>query len=145
MPYNNSFFFSARSKVFGAMFESQMEEVATSKIVITEIDSSTFRAILLYIYTGNVAMSGNTSYSELIYGAEKYDLFGLKQHCFDELCKNVTDETIGTLAVAAEMYNADEQTKKSIKEYCQRLVYLNRIRRKFFRIYVSYTATWSIY
>lgn len=68
-------------------------------------------------------MNGETSHTKLIYGAEKYDLLGLKQHCFDELYKNVTDETIGTLAVAAEIYNADEQIKNNIKEYCRRFVY----------------------
>lgn len=97
-----------------------MEEVATSKIVVTDIDNSTFRAILLYIYTGKVVMSEKTSHTELIYGAEKYDLLGLKQHCFNQMCENVTDETIGALAVAAEMYNANEQIKNCIKEYCQR-------------------------
>lgn len=80
----------------------------------------TFHAVLLYIYTGKIEKNDATSYIELIYGAEKYDLSELKEHCFYQLYESVTDETIGILAVAAENYNADEKTKECIKEYCQR-------------------------
>lgn len=111
---------SARSKVFAAMLSSHMEETTTSKIILTDIDTAIIHAILLYIYTGKVEINETTSYTELIYGAEKYDLAELKQYCFEQMCKTVTIETIGNLAVASEVYNADEKIRKPIKEYCQR-------------------------
>ncbi|KAG4071672.1 hypothetical protein HA402_011826 [Bradysia odoriphaga] len=118
--YAHRLILSARSKVFTAMLESDMRETATSKIVLTDIDAEIFRAILLYIYTGKVEMNDSISYVELIYGAEKYDLAELKQYCFEQMCKSVTIDTIGSLAVAAEVYNADENIRKPIKEYCRR-------------------------
>ncbi len=104
------------------MFESKMKESATSKIVLTDIDSNMFSAILLYIYTGKVEVSDKLSHTDLIYAAEKYELLVLKQHCFNELCKNLSNETVGTLAVTADMYNADEEIKNFIKQYCHRFV-----------------------
>lgn len=102
------------------MLKSDMQEMATSQIVLTDIDATTFKAILLYIYTGKVEINDTTSHNDLIYAAEKYDLSDLKQHCFEQMYKSATVGTIGNLAVAAELYNADEKIKQPIKEFCQR-------------------------
>lgn len=105
------------------MFESDVEETATSKIVVTEIDASVLRAILRYIYTGTAEVNDINSYIDLIYGAEKYDLPELKEHCFELLCDSVTIATIGGLAVAAETCNADDEVKEFIKNFFLRLVH----------------------
>jgi speckle-type POZ protein len=110
---------SARSKVFSAMFDSEMKESQSSQVFLTDIDAETVYAVLIYIYTGKVVLSEGTSYTELIYGAEKYDLPQLKHYCFDKMFECVTDETVGTLAVAADTYNADKDTKEAVKKYCQ--------------------------
>lgn len=52
------------------MFKSQMIESSTSKVKLIDIDSDTFHAMLLYIYTGKVEVNNSTSYTELVYGAE---------------------------------------------------------------------------
>ncbi|KAG4074951.1 hypothetical protein HA402_014530 [Bradysia odoriphaga] len=118
--YAHKSILSARSKVFSAMLESDMQETVTSKIILDDIDATVFHVILSYIYTGKVDVNDTISYADLIYGAEKYDLSELKQYCFEQMFKSVTVKTIGNLAVAAEVYNADEKTKKLVKEYCQR-------------------------
>lgn len=75
-----------------------MQESATSRIVLTDIDADTLRAIIFYIYTGKVEINDDaTTYTKLIYGAEKYDLSELKEHCFDQLCENVNFETMEIL------------------------------------------------
>ncbi|XP_037034067.1 speckle-type POZ protein B-like [Bradysia coprophila] len=118
--YAHKLILSARSKVFSAMLDSHMLETVTSKIILNDIDATVFHAILSYIYTGKVDVNDTISCTELIYAAEKYDLSELKQYYFEQMCKGVTVKTIGNLAVAAEIYNSDEKTKQSIKEYCQR-------------------------
>lgn len=99
-----------------------MQESTASKVVLTDIDVDTVRAILLYVYLGKVETKdvAVASCIELIHGAEKYDLVELKRYCFDQLCKSMTDETIGSVAVAAEVYDADQNIKECVKEYCQR-------------------------
>lgn len=102
------------------MFDAEMSESSSGQVVLTDIDSETLNAILLYIYTGEATVNDSISYTELIYGAEKYELQELKHHCFHKMYECVTDETIGSLAVAAYTYNADDDIKKSVKNYCLR-------------------------
>jgi len=110
---------STRSKVFSAMINSKMKESTTSQVHLTDMDPDTAHCVLTYIYTGKVTLTANTSYTELIYGAEKYDLPHLKNYCFDCLLENVTRDTIGTLAVTAYTYNAEPELRKAVKNLCQ--------------------------
>lgn len=97
-----------------------MQQSTAIKVVLTDVDANTLQAVLLFIYSGKVEINDISSFATLVYAAEKYDVLGLKQHCFDQMIRNVTDDTIGNLAVAAQNHNADNDTKKCIKEYCQR-------------------------
>lgn len=112
--------FTARSKVFKSMFDSEMTELMSNQVTITDIDEETLNVVLLYIYTGKVMTTESISYTDLIYGAEKYDLPQMKHYCFDKMWECVTDETIGELAVAADIYNADKDTQECVKNYCLR-------------------------
>lgn len=111
---------AARSKIFRVMFDSEMEESESNQVVLTDIDFETMHAVLLFIYTGEVKMNELISYTELIYGAEKYDLPELKRHCFRKMFECVTEETFGMLAVAALTYNADTEFQESVEKYCLR-------------------------
>lgn len=42
----------ARSPVFAAMFEHEMEERKTKRVTIADIDADVLKEMLLYIYTG---------------------------------------------------------------------------------------------
>lgn len=112
------------------MFKSDMEEGKNSKIVVTDIDACIFRVILWYIYTGKVDMNDTNLYMDLIYGSEKYDLSELKDHCFNLMCCSVTIDTIGSLAVAADTYNADDKIKEFIKKYFLRWVHCQISKQK---------------
>ena len=64
------------------MLTSDMEEVNSGLIRITDMTPSTFQHILRYIYTG--ALGDDTDSEDLLeltYGAEKYGLEELKKHC----------------------------------------------------------------
>lgn len=101
------------------MFDTEMKELTSNQVTITDIDNKTMHAVLLYIYTGKV-VNESTSYADLIYVAEKYDLPQMKCYCFERMWESVTDDTIGELAVAADTYNADADTQECVRNYCMR-------------------------
>lgn len=47
--------FSARSPVFAAMFEHEMEERKHNRVDITDVDHEVLREMLRFIYTGKAA------------------------------------------------------------------------------------------
>lgn len=102
------------------MFETEMRESTSSKIIISDIDAETMFVVLEYMYTGKVIMTESISYTGLIYAAEKYDLPQLKRYCFNKMCECATDDTIGSLTLAAHAFNVDSDTKESLKKYCLR-------------------------
>lgn len=49
------YFFIARSPVFAAMFEHEMEERKQNRVAITDVDHEVLREMLRFIYTGRAA------------------------------------------------------------------------------------------
>lgn len=47
--------FIARSPVFAAMFEHEMEERKQNRVAITDVDHEVLREMLRFIYTGRAA------------------------------------------------------------------------------------------
>lgn len=50
-----SHWFIARSPVFAAMFEHEMEERKQNRVAITDVDHEVLREMLRFIYTGRAA------------------------------------------------------------------------------------------
>lgn len=48
-------FFSARSPVFAAMFEYEMEERKHNRVEITDVDHDVFKEMLRFVYTGRAS------------------------------------------------------------------------------------------
>lgn len=49
------YYFSARSPVFQAMFEHEMEERKHNRVDITDVDHEVLREMLRFIYTGKAS------------------------------------------------------------------------------------------
>ena len=56
---------------------------------------------------------------EVVYGSEKYGLKNLKNYCFRMLLNCITDENVGTLAVSAQLYGAEESICTTLKKFIE--------------------------
>lgn len=61
---------AARSPVFGAMFEHEMEERKNGRVEIPDVDSDVFREMLQFIYTGKTNKLDQMA-AELLAAADK--------------------------------------------------------------------------
>ena len=103
------------------MLTSDMEEVNSGLIRITDMTPSTFQQILRYIYTGAVGDDDTDSEDllELTYGAEKYGLEELKKYCLTKFVACVTEENVGPLLIAAHLYGASGSVKNALKKFIE--------------------------
>lgn len=70
----------ARSHVFEAMLDYDMQEKSSGFIDVPDCDPEAMEEFLSYIYTGKVETDQGTML-ELYYIADKYDMQGLKNEC----------------------------------------------------------------
>ena len=83
--------------MFRAMLESDMDEVKTGVIVVTDMTATVFAILLRYMNTGKVDPDLDSDcFLEIIYGAEKYGLRELKNYCFTKLLKCISEGNVGT-------------------------------------------------
>ena len=79
-------FLAARSKVFAAMFQHEMQETKTGKVVITDIQPDIFRDLLFFIYSGQLETSLTEEKAKMLFvAADKYDIEDLKTICLSFL------------------------------------------------------------
>jgi len=80
---------SLQSSVFAKMFTSDMIEARTGKANIVDVDPTTFRQFLQFLYCGTLEPSGRTA--ELWAVANKYDVKTLMEICQQAPPVNVED------------------------------------------------------
>ena len=102
------------------MLTSDMEEANSGLINITDLTPKTFQQILRYIYTGSTDSAiDSEDLLELTYGAEKYGLDELKRYCFTKLVACVTEQNLGSLAIAAHLYGAPDAVNNALKKFME--------------------------
>ena len=70
---------SARSPVFATMFASGMKEADTGQVRIEDVDPSTFKRFLKFLYTGMLEPSADRE--EIFVLADKYQVETLMNYC----------------------------------------------------------------
>ncbi|ESO94307.1 hypothetical protein LOTGIDRAFT_232540 [Lottia gigantea] len=98
---------SARSPVFQAMFEHEMEESKQNRVEITDQDHEVMREMLRFTYTGK-APNLDKMADELLAAADKYALERLKVMCEDALYSSLTVENVCDILVLADLHSADQ-------------------------------------
>lgn len=98
---------AARSAVFAAMFEHEMEEKKHNRVEIRDMDKDVLGEILRFIYTGK-ANNLDKMADELLAAADKYDLERLKVMCEEALCSNLSIETAAEVLILADMHSANQ-------------------------------------
>ncbi|GIZ05260.1 protein roadkill [Caerostris extrusa] len=98
---------AARSPVFAAMFQHDMEEKKQNRVEIYDMEADVLKEMLRFIYTGRSSNLGNMP-DDLLAAADKYALDRLKVLCEEELCQNLSIETVAEALILADLHNADQ-------------------------------------
>lgn len=96
---------AARSVVFAAMFEHDMEENKRNRVEITDLDYDVVSKMVQFIYSGSVDGIDEMAHG-LLPCADKYALDRLKVMCEESLCSQVTVESAADLLMLAEKHGA---------------------------------------
>ena len=106
---------STRSDIFKAMFQADMIENRTKKVLIEDIDSVVVKEMLYFIYTGatNEEFLKERS-GELLAAAEKYNLDVLKNICEDYLCSTLEIGNVVDNLVLGDYHRASKLRKMSM-------------------------------
>lgn len=105
----------ARCDYFRAMFLGGMRENSEKIINIPDIDDTTFRDILEFLYTGKIIVSEN-NIVPLITAAEKFQITDLKEVCYSTFDKVANEDNIVQILLVADMWN-EQALKILCKKY----------------------------
>ena len=92
----------------------ELIDIGSSIIKISDIDSTTMNEILRYIYTKEVNDIDDCA-PKLIYGADKYELNGLKELCVIAMIDNLSVENAVDYFLLADQYDAEELLDRCIE------------------------------
>jgi len=98
---------ATRSSFFRALFNSNMDESKSGRMVVVDMSSDTIRDVLMYIYTGRVEEI-DTKAMDMLEAADRFDLSGLKKACEEFLIGTLDKENVLDLFVLADLHNAGE-------------------------------------
>jgi hypothetical protein len=102
------------------MFEHNMKESISNKIMVDDFDPEIMEVLVQYIYTAKlVDLTNSEMIAGVIQAADKYQLTELKNHCFLHFSRCIIDEYVGCMAVLAYLLHAEEYVKTVIENYCQ--------------------------
>ncbi|XP_023608207.1 speckle-type POZ protein-like isoform X4 [Myotis lucifugus] len=115
----------ARSPVFNAMFEHEMEESKKNRVEINDVDPEVFKEMMRFIYTGK-APNLDKMADNLLAAADKYALERLKVLCEEALCSNLSVENVADTLVLADLHSA-EQLKAQAIDFINRCSVLRQL------------------
>jgi len=104
-----------KSRYFANMFSSGMLEAQASKITITDMTATAFRAFLEFLYSDHVELNFDLAL-ELLQQADKYSVADLKTHCETYLSANLRPENYVTVGQVSELVEASS-IRQAVVEY----------------------------
>ncbi|KFP78571.1 SPOP protein, partial [Atrichornis clamosus] len=104
---------AARSPVFSAMFEHEMEESKKNRVEINDVEPEVFKEMMCFIYTGK-APNLDKMADDLLAAADKYALERLKVMCEDALCSNLSVENAAEILILADLHSADQLKTQAV-------------------------------
>jgi len=99
---------AARSSVFGAMFEHNMEEKKNSAVKVEDVEGDAMEKLLHFIYTSKLDFLDSISFelaARVLAAADKYELPRLKVACEECLSTRLTVENACEVLVLADLHN----------------------------------------
>ena len=105
----HKYFLAARSPVFYAMFQHEMQEAKTGQVVITDIQPDIFRELLFFIYSGQLETPLTEEKAKMLFvAADKYDIGDLKTMCLRFLVPYIHTKNVLHLLVWAQNFSVDK-------------------------------------
>lgn len=104
----------ARSTVFAAMFQHDMQESQRNEITIKDMEPNVFREVLRFIYTDKVEGLPQMA-CELLAAADRYDLTRLKVMCEIALFEGITVGSATKTLIFADLHQAKELKARAIQ------------------------------
>eukprot|EP00731_Ephydatia_muelleri_P032775 Em0024g319a len=114
---------AARSPVFSAMFEHEMEESRKNRVEISDLDQEVMQEMLAYIYVGK-APNLKKRADSLLSAADKYALDCLKVMCEEALCANLNIENVSDTLVLADDLHSATQLKAMCIDFINKSVWV---------------------
>jgi len=112
---------AARSPVFAAMFEHNMEETKQNRVDITDVDHEVLREMLRFIYTGKVNNMEKMA-KELLAVADKYAVEQLKMMCAEGLRAKLSIKNAADVLILADLHTVEHLQAQTINFICTRAV-----------------------
>lgn len=106
----------SRSEYFRAMFTGGMRENNEKVVSIPDVDSTTFREILEFLYTGKIEINHN-NIVPIITAAEHFQITDLKDVCYSSFDKVASEQNILQILLVADSYN-----EQALKELCKKYI-----------------------
>ncbi|KAF3853587.1 hypothetical protein F7725_014275 [Dissostichus mawsoni] len=104
---------AARSPVFSAMFEHEMEESKKNRVEINDVEPEVFKEMMCFIYTDK-APNLDKMADDLLAAADKYALERLKVMCEDALCTSLSVENAAEILILADLHSADQLKTQAV-------------------------------
>ena len=114
------------SPVFCAMFQADMREKETRKVVIEDIKPEVIALMLHWIYSGWIDSFREKEPLELLQAADKYQLDGLKELCEAKLCSILDVTNVIELLVFGDLHNATRLKNVALKMVARNQATLNK-------------------
>jgi len=105
---------STRSSYFSNMFSSGMQEAHQKEIILDEISSKAFEALLEYLYKGTLPMD-EYIVMELIRNSEKILLKRLRLHCERKLVNLIKKENVAELYELSKVAGAEDLREAALQ------------------------------
>ena len=103
---------AARSPVFAAMFQNEMQENSSNEVVVTDMEPDALKQMLQFIYTGRCQIGAWTE--DLFFAADKYDIKDLKEICEDELRMKLCVDNAIRFLILSDLHRATKLKESSI-------------------------------
>merc|ERR1719242_1315493 len=97
------------SKYFDRMFASNMKEANTNDVYLENIEFTTMKALVQFMYTDSIDEDKITL--ELLAAADRFEVMRLMEICCQELSKTITLENVGQIWETCYVRNIEELTQ----------------------------------
>ncbi|GBL97574.1 Speckle-type POZ protein [Araneus ventricosus] len=106
---------SARSPVFKSMFETDMREKTNNSVEIEDLDATTVRQMLLFLYSDTLDNLDYESARSLYFAADKYQIVSLRHMCSNFLKENLLYSNCCDVLLLADKHQ-DKDLKISVQD-----------------------------
>ena len=97
------------------MLLGDMLEARKGEVIVRDMNSGTFAAMLHYVYTGE--LKEDLDLNNMMYAADKYDLPGLKDLLFLKMkSEDIQEKFIPDLLILAEKHQAGQLKKLAMEK-----------------------------